>query len=423
MDEQPHHGQPDWRLFPGAGWLLSLAIALQAYRLLTVVADNGETPFLSANDRSRWCTIATLIEDRSFIIDRLLEKRDRSGKKRTWYSIDMVRKPEFDGSEHYYSSKPPLLSVIHAAICSPLTVILNHRLTDAPLLVGRTLLVIVQLLPLACMWYFFARWIQQRLDHPFGRWAMLISLLFGTFLSTFTNTLNNHLPAAICMMTSIWLLERFLTRRDRTPATLAPTGQGTAGSSMPPPSSLRFPPADLSLCLSIGLMAGLTAAFELPALAWAAAVLGLLLFTGGWLAAMMAGIGMLPIALAFAVTNWIAYGDLQPPYAHRELLGQRLTTCRVSSPPPIAPSEFASWLSKMREADAAPWLMLQQQLGKAILEQGIEITHPYELRAARREKTLEFSAGRAAEKFLVGLFLCDIGSRTRTDSVCRGSDR
>jgi hypothetical protein len=223
---------------------------------------------------------------------------------------------------------------------------------------------------------------------------MLITLLFGTFLSTFANTLNNHLPAAICMMTSVWLLERFFARSHRAPNTLAPTGQGAAGSSIFPPSSSRFPAADLSLCWLIGLMAGLTAAFELPALAWAAAVLGLLLMTGGWLAAMMAGAGMLPIALAFAVTNWIAYGDLQPPYAHRELLGQHLTTCRDSSPPPIASSDFASWLSEIREADEATWLALQQQFGQAILEQGIAITQPYQLRAARRAKTLEFSAGR-----------------------------
>ncbi len=176
---------------------------------------------------------------------------------------------------------------------------------------------------------------------------LLLALLFGTFLSTFSNTLNNHLPAALCMIASIGLLERAF----RT--------QSTAGGS-----------------ILIGLFAGLTAAFELPALAWAAAVLGLLWITFGLRAVLWSLVGMAPVAVAFAATNYIAYGDLQPPYAHREVLGERIAVV-----PRI-------------ESQASPAIddSLVPALRDAIKKAGVELGEPFAIRPARRAETWEFSA-------------------------------
>ncbi len=329
----------------GASIAIAFAILIQAYRIFTVTATNKETPFLSANDRSRWCTIAALIEDRSFVIDRFLEKRDSKGKSRTWYTIDMVRKPEADGTEHYYSSKPPLLSAIYAAVCSPLSAVLNHRLSDAPFLVGRALLLIVNLLPLAMLWFAFANWIRRSTEDTWSRWVLLSMVLFGTFLSTFSNTLNNHFPAAFCMIASLWSLECLLDQ--------------------PKQSKVSY--------LLLGFFASLTVAFELPALAWLCIVIGLVAIRIGVKPALLTVLGSLPVAIAFAATNYIAYGDLQPPYAHREVLGSQLATMKIAeSPNPAEPPAMA-------------------ELSTLVSEAKLPIAEPFALRSARRAATWEFS--------------------------------
>ncbi len=325
--------------------VIVIAIIVQAFRILTVTASNGETPFLSANDRSRWCTIASLIEDRSFVIDRLNDIRDSIGKSRTWYSIDMVRKPEADGTEHYYSSKPPLLSVLYACVCSPLTVVLNRRLSAEPLLVGRSLLLIVNLLPLAMLWFAFAGWIRRSVEDTWSRWVLLVMVLFGTFLSTFNNTLNNHFPAAFCMIASLWCLECLLEGPNRSTPTY----------------------------LVLGFFAALTAAFELPALAWLCMVVGLVGLRLGVQSAVLTASGSLPVAIAFAVTNFIAYGDLQPPYAHREVLGPQLAIVKSSQVPSASDSPSIDDFRPM------------------IAEAKLPIAEPLALRSARRAQTWELS--------------------------------
>jgi hypothetical protein len=349
------------RPWPGASIAISIAIFIQAFRILTVSASNGETPFLSANDRSRWCTIASLTEDRSFVIDRFLEKRDSKGKTRTWYSIDMVRKPEADGTEHYYSSKPPLLSLIYACVCSPLSVLLNHRLSDAPFLVGRSLLLVVNLLPIALMWFAFANWIRRQTDDTWSRWILLSMVLFGTFLSTFTNTINNHFPAAFFMIASLWTLECLFSQAKHGSADHA----GVAADAR----SLRR-----GLCLlAVGCSAAFTAAFELPALAWFCTVIGLVGLRLGVRAAVLAVLGGLPVAIAFAVSNYVAYGDLQPPYAHREVLGPQLASVRIEQESPSTnPPEI-------------------KDLEPAIREAKIPMAEPFSIRSARRANTWEIT--------------------------------
>ena len=83
-------------------------------RIMQVRASTGETPMLSANDRSRWCTIAALVNEGTYAIDSLIERRHSETNRRYWYSIDMVRHRAADGREHAYSSKPPLLPTLLA---------------------------------------------------------------------------------------------------------------------------------------------------------------------------------------------------------------------------------------------------------------------------------------------------------------------
>ncbi|HBB76018.1 MAG TPA: hypothetical protein DC048_16425, partial [Planctomycetaceae bacterium] len=98
-------------------------------------------PFLSANDRSRWLTIRSLVERGTFAIDELVVEPG-------WDTIDAVAHPDATGRLRLYSSKPPLLSVLCAA---PYWVV--HRVTgwtlgDHPFELGRMLMVLFGLVPL-----------------------------------------------------------------------------------------------------------------------------------------------------------------------------------------------------------------------------------------------------------------------------------
>ena len=76
--------------------IILLAAVIQLARILQVQSSTGEVPFLSANDRSRWCTIASLSVRNSYEIDDLLEIKDPKTKRRVWYTIDLVQHPGAD---------------------------------------------------------------------------------------------------------------------------------------------------------------------------------------------------------------------------------------------------------------------------------------------------------------------------------------
>src|SRR5262245_13046620 len=77
--------------------------------LLAGVAVHGTMmliarPLLSANDRSRWCTVWSLVERGTYRIDEIRQKPG-------WDTIDLV----YDDG-HFYSTKPPILATWVAGI-------------------------------------------------------------------------------------------------------------------------------------------------------------------------------------------------------------------------------------------------------------------------------------------------------------------
>src|SRR5262245_40982775 len=69
-----------------------------------------QRPFLSANDRSRWMTIRSLVEHGTYEIDRVVGEP-------TWDTIDMVQHIWRDGKAHLYSSKQSILGTILVGEC------------------------------------------------------------------------------------------------------------------------------------------------------------------------------------------------------------------------------------------------------------------------------------------------------------------
>ena len=77
MKEPPEsaNGSLSSRLRWGIYWLLiALSVGSTAGRVLDVSNGNSRdpSPFLSANDRSRWCTIRALVDHGTYAIDDII---------------------------------------------------------------------------------------------------------------------------------------------------------------------------------------------------------------------------------------------------------------------------------------------------------------------------------------------------------------
>lgn len=272
--------------------VICLGIAAQVVRIAQVRSPTGETPFHSANDKSRWCTIAALAIEGTYEIDKLLEIRDPPKNRRTWYTIDLVRHRGNDGELHYYSSKPPLLPTLYTGVYLAVRAVTGATLMKQTFFVARILLILVNLLPLILLWIIMAR--KATRDQELSLWAvgiLAVFIAFGTFLSTFNNTLNNHLPAAVAAGISLWCLDHILQKGQRQWYWFA-------------------------IC---GLATSFTAANEMPALFWLVIIGALLLWIDARRTLLAYVPALLPVAIGFFVTNYIAHGVWRPAYTHRDL--------------------------------------------------------------------------------------------------------
>ena len=119
--------------------LIVIALSIVTGRIAVVSSKEGDTAFLSANDRSRWCTIASLVEHGTYEIDQQIAITN-DAKRHPWDTIDKVRHQGADGKQHYYSSKPPLLPTMIAGVYWLMSQVTPMTLTEQPIYVARMLL-------------------------------------------------------------------------------------------------------------------------------------------------------------------------------------------------------------------------------------------------------------------------------------------
>jgi hypothetical protein len=241
-----------------------------------------ERPFLSANDRSRWCTVRSLVEHGTYEIDKIVAQPN-------WGTIDMVKHKSRRGEERLYSSKPPLLATLVAGVYWPIYHFTRFDLENNPHGVGRTILFIINILPLGVYFLYVARLAERFGQTDFSRIFAMAAAAFGTYLTTYAVTLNNHLPAAVSAAIALWYGVRIWCDGSR--------------------SWRHFALA--------GFFAAFTAANELPALSFFAALSAALL----WKAPRQTLLAYTPPALvvvaAFFATNYIAHNTFYPPYFYR----------------------------------------------------------------------------------------------------------
>lgn len=268
--------------------LIITSVGTMVGRILDVESKRGGTAMLSANDRSRWCAIRALGDLGTPYIDDVIQRRD-GRRDPEWNTIDKVRHKGRDGKEHYYSSKPPLLIYLLTAQYRAVKVVTGASLAEHPFNVMRIMLVLTNVLPMV-LYFVLLAWLVERLGtSDWGRVFVMAIATWGTFLTTFSVTLNNHLPAAISVLI----------------ATLAAI------------AAIRDGRRQWWIFALAGCFAALAAANELPALSFFAIVGAVLLWKAPWQTLCGFVPGAAIVVAAFFVTNYQTHGSWRPPYLQR----------------------------------------------------------------------------------------------------------
>ena len=168
--------------------------------LLHAMALGKAKPLQSANDRSRWCTVWSLVERGTFQIDEI---RQRPG----WDTIDLVH---VDG--HFYSTKPPLLTVLVSGLTWCVQRTTGWTLTSQTQQVTFVVLLVVNILPFFVSLLAWVAIVEQITEKIWTRLFAVIIACFGTLITPFLMTLNNHTVAAASVMIALFALMRILDR-------------------------------------------------------------------------------------------------------------------------------------------------------------------------------------------------------------------
>jgi hypothetical protein len=151
------------------------------------------------NDRSRLASVQSLVEQGTWVID---DSRFHQEPGSDYQIIDKVWI-----NEHFYSSKPPVLSFLMAGAYWPLHHLLAYdfdREQDRRFLIWFLTFVFTGLpfLWIAILFRIAARWF---IEDPFTRLVGLFIILFCNEHLGFAQTINNHVPAASLLFTAMIL--------------------------------------------------------------------------------------------------------------------------------------------------------------------------------------------------------------------------
>ncbi|VTS00099.1 hypothetical protein [Tuwongella immobilis] len=249
------------------------------------------SPMFSSNDRSRWATVRALVDEGRFSIGQRIPDASKPSGYRDegiifeddYASVDRILNPE---TQHFYSSKPPLLTLIVAGQYWFLKQTVGLSIVHDRWPVVVTILLVTNLLP---MWGFLVlmrrlilRWSQQ----PWTQLVAFAVACFGMYLIPFSNTLNNHSLGMVLALAAV------------APILLTPAGESLSRRS----------------ALLAGLAAGGLFTLELPALSLVVGLGVLLALRERRCVAAFAFGAFLPM-LALAVSMVVATGELIPAYA------------------------------------------------------------------------------------------------------------
>jgi hypothetical protein len=270
---------------------------------------------LEANDISRWCTIWSLLERGSYVIDEC------PWQSKTQDKVKKAIGPASNAVEHFYSSKPPLLPTLIAGILYPArsvtgvpvdVVYLQERLernvqkevAGAP---GETVtvkekpeaakwpvyvfyfkptIILLNIVPMMFVLVLYARLLDRYAANDWAWFLALFAAAFGTLLFSFEQTLNNHTVAAWSAFFAIYAFVRIWDE-----------GAAKAGNF-----------------IAAGFFGAFCACNELPAALFGILLFAALLFRFPRQTLMyFAPAAAIPCA-AFLTTQYLAFGQFRPVY-------------------------------------------------------------------------------------------------------------
>jgi hypothetical protein len=246
-------------------------------------------PTFSSNDRSRWATIRALVDEGTFVIGRRETYEDPKTDagivfQDGFQTVDKILHPQ---RLEFYSTKPPLLTVLAAGQCWVLKKTFGWRVAEERWLVVRSVLITFNLLPFALYLWLLADLAMRLRAGAFATYFVVVAAAFGGMVWPFLVTFTNHIPATAATMLALWCVARIRLESD----------------------------APRWLFAVAGLAAGFAFTCELPALSLLA-LLGAYLL---WQSPRGALLLYLPFALlapvAQTVLDYVQLGQWTPTYA------------------------------------------------------------------------------------------------------------
>jgi hypothetical protein len=246
-------------------------------------------PTYGSNDRSRWATVRALVDEGTWVIGR----RDRQTGKDSgiifedgWQSVDKMLNPD---TLEFYSTKPPLLTFLTACEYWLLKQSFGWSLSgeaDHRFAVVRVCLLTFNVVPFVIYLWLLARLVERFGATDWGRIFVVTAASFGTLLTPFLITLNNHTLAVFSVVVALYAAVRILTSA-----------------------------AGWGWFVLAGIFAGFTATNELPATAFVAG-LGLLLLVYHAKQTLLAFLpaALLPVAALLAL-NYAELGEFNFAYS------------------------------------------------------------------------------------------------------------
>ena len=184
-------------------------LVLALFAALAVGFTLNSTPNRSANDRSRWSTVWSLVERGTYRIDEIQTQRG-------WQTIDKARHRTSDSEDwHEYSTKPPLTPTLVAGVYYVVKKATGLSLYKRPEHTTRIILLIVNVAPMLIGLCLLSRLLLRHCENSLAGLLVLSTACFGTLLTPFLTTLNNHSIAATGVLFTIYFASRILVDGSR----------------------------------------------------------------------------------------------------------------------------------------------------------------------------------------------------------------
>ncbi len=233
------------------------------------------------NDMSRWDTVWSLVDRHTYVIGT-------DAQPEPWATIDKVKK---DGQ--YYSAKTPFLSTVLAKDYWIIKQLTGWSMTDPARTGTITKLILFKwnvLLLVAFIWL-YGRYLGRHARDLWARPFWLLAGAFGTYLTCYSVTLNNHTVAALTGFLSLYFAVRIVYDGEH-----------------------RWYYYALA-----GFCGAWAAACEMTAAMLLGLVLLLLLVKGNWrMTLLYAVLPALLVIAAFFATQYLAMGEFKPAQMQKD---------------------------------------------------------------------------------------------------------